>query len=125
MVDAEHATNSEAYVIINNVIEVFRYLQTGDRSCKDIWDVELSLKAIFPFVAIYQYAKQTGDGYHINNFSIISAKGQDINIKVLSEFRYKLNEKYYCLPNKQRSAESLKLWIEPILIIYEEEILDE
>ena len=123
--DTEHATNSEAYVIINNVIDVFRYLQTGDRSCKDIWDVELSLKAIFPFVATYQYAKQTGDGYHINNFSIISAKGQDINIKVLSEFKYKLNEKYYCLPNKLRSAESLKLWIEPILIIYEEEILDE
>ena len=123
--DAEHATNSDAHIIINNVIDVFRYLQTGERSSKDIWNVELSLKAIFPFVATYQYAKQTGDGYHINNFSIISAKGQDINIKVLSEFRYKLNEKYYCLPNKHRSAESLKLWIEPILIIYEEEILDE
>lgn len=123
-VNADNATNSEAYSLINKVIEVCRYLQTGERNNKDVWDIELSLKAIFPFVATYQYAKQTGDGYHINNFSIISAKGQDVNIKVLSEFRYKLNEKYYCLPNKQRSAESLKLWIEPILIIYEEDELD-
>lgn len=124
-VDLETATNSEAYAIINKVVEVFRYLQTGDRSNREMWDIELSLKAIFPFVATYQYSKQTGDGYHINNFSIISAKGQDVNIKVLSEFKYKLNEKYYCLPNKLRSAEPLKLWIEPILIVYEEEILDE
>lgn len=124
-VDADHATNFDAYMVIRRIIEVFRYLQTGEKKDNGIWDIELSLKAIFPFVATYQYAKQTGDGYHINNFSIISAQGQDVNIKVLSEFKYKLNEKYYCLPNKQRSADSLKLWIEPVLIKYEEDILDE
>lgn len=124
-IDMNQAENFEIHSLINKVIEVFRYLQTGERNNKELWNTELSLKAIFPFVATYQYAKQTGDGYHINNFSIISEKGQDINIKVLSEFKYKLNEKYYCLPNKQRSAESLKLWIEPILIIYEEDALDD
>lgn len=124
-IDVNQDDNFEIHSLINKVIEVFRYLQTGERNSKELWNTELSLKAIFPFVATYQYAKQTGDGYHINNFSIISEKGQDVNIKVLSEFKYKLNEKYYCLPNKQRSAESLKLWIEPILIIYEEDALDD
>ena len=84
----------------------------------------VSLKAIFPHIATYQYAKQTGDGYLISNFSIISASGSDKNVMVLSEFDYKLNEKYYCLPHRQRSSDELDLWIEPILIEYENDDVD-
>ncbi len=103
----------------NAVIDVLNYLQTGERNKrKSRARKELSMNAIFPYVATYQYAKQTGDGYHINNFSIISDKGYENSVKVMSEFRYDLNEKYYCLPNKQRSAQSLNLWIEPIMINY-------
>lgn len=94
----------------------FRYLQTGERSTTRQLNSEVSLKAIFPHIATYQYVKQTGDGYLISNFSIISASGSDKNVMVLSEFDYKLNEKYYCLPHRQRSSDELALWIEPILI---------
>lgn len=105
--------------IIDNVEKVFRYLQSGIRgdSGGDYYDDgKLPLSAIFPYIATYQYDKQTGEGYHISNFSIISPLGRDCNIMVLSEFKYKLNEKYYCLPNMLSSVEDMGLWIEPVAI---------
>lgn len=114
---------------IDCTLEAFHYLQSGERKTKGNKKTgddsrekkakDLSMKAIFPFVATYQYSKQTGDGYHINHFSLISPKGREITVKVMSEFHYTLNEKYYCLPNKQSSANALNLWIEPIMIKYQ------
>lgn len=115
--------------IISCALEAFYYLQSGEHRNKTRGKMteeqrarrikELPMKAIFPFVATYQYSKQTGDGYHINFFSIISPAGQEITVKVMSEFHYHLNEKYYCLPNRHSSANALNLWIEPVMIHYQ------
>lgn len=115
--------------IIACALEAFYYLQSGEHKNKTRGKLteeqrsrkmkELPMKAIFPFVTTFQYSKQTGDGYHINFFSVISPSGQEITVKVMSEFHYHLNEKYYCLPNRQSSANSLNLWIEPVMIHYQ------
>lgn len=117
---AEADDSSEEYApqFIETVIAALRYLQTGETDPIKQRDQKLSLKAIFPYVATYQFAKQTGDGYLINNFSIISAGGVDQNVQVLSEFEYRLNEKYYCLPHRKRSSSELNLWVEPVMIHY-------
>lgn len=115
--------------IISCALEAFYYLQSGEHRNKGRGKLteeqrsrkikELPMKAIFPFVTTFQYSKQTGDGYHINFFSVISPAGQEITVKVMSEFHYHLNEKYYCLPNRHSSANSLNLWIEPVMIHYQ------
>lgn len=110
--------NAATNAFLEDVIFAFRYLQTGEKTKAKQANVDLSLKAIFPYVATYQYTKHTGDGYRINCFSIIDHKGFDTNVQVLSEFDFILNEKYYCLPNRRRSSEQLNLWIEPTLIYY-------
>lgn len=122
--EAEETDNAAVNTCKEIAITAFRYLQTGERSTTGQLNSEVSLKAIFPHIATYQYAKQTGDGYLISNFSIISASGSDKNVMVLSEFDYKLNEKYYCLPHRQRSSDELDLWIEPILIECENDDVD-
>lgn len=99
--------------IIDNIRGIFNYLQTGKKRKKSS-----SLGVIFPYVATCEYTDISRDGNEIYHFSIISKTGQELNIRVLSEFQYKLNEKYYFLPNKTSSDERLNLWIEPVLINY-------
>ena len=112
-----------AYTIFKDVRVALIYLQSGqsgeeaETAALDS-RAKIGLDAIFPYVMTYQYDKQTGDGYHVNNFSVISLGGTDFNVMILSEFKYELNEKYYCLPNIQSSVRGadMELWVEPIVI---------
>ena len=112
-----------AYRIFGDVRAALIYLQSGlsgeeaETAALDS-RAKIGLDAIFPYVMTYQYDKQTGDGYHVNNFSVISLGGTDFNVMILSEFKYELNEKYYCLPNIQSSVRGadMELWVEPIVI---------
>lgn len=112
-----------AYTIFKDVRAALIYLQSGqsgeeaETAALDS-RAKIGLDAIFPYVMTYQYDKQTGDGYHVNNFSVISLGGTDFNVMILSEFKYELNEKYYCLPNIQSSVRGadMELWVEPIVI---------
>lgn len=119
--DAPNEVN--AYRIFGDVRAALIYLQSGlsgeeaETAALDS-RAKIGLDAIFPYVMTYQYDKQTGDGYHVNNFSVISLGGTDFNVMILSEFKYELNEKYYCLPNIQSSVRGadMELWVEPIVI---------
>lgn len=112
-----------AHTIFKDVRAALIYLQSGqsgeeaETAALDS-RAKIGLDAIFPYVMTYQYDKQTGDGYHVNNFSVISLGGTDFNVMILSEFKYELNEKYYCLPNIQSSVRGadMELWVEPIVI---------
>lgn len=114
---------ANAYRIFADVRAALIYLQSGlsgeeaETAALDS-RAKIGLDAIFPYVMTYQYDKQTGDGYHVNNFSVISLGGTDFNVMILSEFKYELNEKYYCLPNIQSSVRDadMDLWVEPIVI---------
>ncbi len=103
---------------IENVVEkiksIFNYFMTG-RSKKS----NISAGMIFPYVATCEYIDMGRDGNVVYHFSIISAKGQEKKLRVLSEFSYELNKKYYFVPNKLSSDEKLNLWIEPIIIDFE------
>lgn len=99
-------SNDELSERIYDVIKIFKYLQTGSNGSG----------AIYPYVATYEYSNQTRDGYSISHFSIVFDKNVEKDVKVLSEFKYQINEKYYCLPNSLRYNEKLNIWIEPIMI---------
>ena len=66
-----------AYRIFGDVRAALIYLQSGqsgeeaETAALDS-RAKIGLDAIFPYVMTYQYDKQTGDGYHVNNFSVIS-----------------------------------------------------
>jgi hypothetical protein len=87
--------------------------------------VDTKLGVIFPYVATCEYTDITRDGNEIYHFSILSAKGREKTLRVLSEFSYNLSEKYYFLPNKLSSDERLNLWIEPVIISYNNFDLEE
>jgi len=96
---------------MNGIIKIFKYLQSG----KIIKSDKTINGAIYPYVGTFEYATRNRDGYSIAHFSVATDEGI-CDIKVLSEFKYKINEKYYCFPNIIRSSEDL--WIEPIIISY-------
>lgn len=93
---------------ISAVIEVFRYLMTGHRGKSNIKN-----RAIYPYVLTYEYSGKNRDGYNIGHYSMLMDK-REMDIRILSEFTYTVNEKYFCLPNVLRANDSF--WIEPITI---------
>lgn len=98
--------------IINKLIIVYGYLQNGN-------DVESGMDGIYPYVGTYEYMHETRDGYRIAHFSISApARDSELDVEILSEFRYVINSKYYCLPNKMCASNDIKLWIEPTIIDY-------
>lgn len=97
----------------NKVIDVFTYLQNGKCEHKPFSD-----GLIYPCIATFEYSSITKDRYNIDNFSMINASGVEVAVRVLSEFKYDLNEKYLCMYNPLRSTQKLNLWIEPIIINY-------
>ena len=101
-------------ILVANIKKMFNYLRTG-QSRKS----SSTLGIIFPYVATCEFTDVNRDGNIIYHFSIINAKGQEKILRVLSEFKYHLNKKYYFLPNKLSSDERLNLWIEPIIISFE------
>ena len=97
---------------IKKIIYVYGYLQNGS-------DKESGLDGIYPYVGTYEYTHETRDGYRIAHFSISTpSRDENIDVEVLSEFRYLINSKYYCLPNKMCGSNEIKLWIEPTIIAY-------
>lgn len=98
---------------INGILEVYEYFKEGD-------DDYSGVDGIYPYVGTYEYSHETRDGYKIAHFSM-SGFNNDMDIEVLSEFRYSVNSKYYCLPNKLCCEnDRIKLWIEPTLIDYKQ-----
>ncbi len=98
--------------VINKIMIIYRYLQNGN-------DIESGMDGIYPYVGTYEYTHETRDGYRIAHFSISSPiRDVDMDVEILSEFRYVINSKYYCLPNKMCSNNDIKLWIEPTIIDY-------
>jgi len=93
---------------IGQVMAIFRYLMTGNSKDSN-W-----IDPIFPHIVTYEYDNRTRDGYNIRNFIMNVEYGQPKDIQILSEFFYKMSDRYFCLPNTLRSNESL--WIEPVLI---------
>ena len=93
---------------IDAAIAAFNYLMTGN-----IGNSQEKNRAIYPYVLTYESSGRNRDGYNIGNYSYVVGK-EEMEIKVLSEFDYVVNEKYFCLPNIIRSNESF--WIEPIII---------
>lgn len=108
-------TDENLREVTDRIIRFLEYIQTG-RSRK----YSTSVGTIFPYIATYEYTNTTRDGYSIAHFSVISESGEQKDIRVLSEFTYVLNEKYFCLPNLLRANEKLGLWIEPIVINYKQ-----
>ena len=106
--------------LVFDIKKVFTYLRTGQSRNSNV-----SLGVIFPYVATCEYTDVSRDGNIVYHFSIITNNGHEKMLRVLSEFSYKLNEKYYLLPNKLCSDDRLNLWIEPIIISYENFDLDE
>lgn len=97
---------------ISAILEIYYYLQDGKGSAK-------GLDGIYPYVGTYEYAQDTRDGSRIAHFSISSpGEKRDLDIEVVSEFRYSINSKYYCLPNRMCCNNDIKLWIEPTIIGY-------
>lgn len=101
---------------IKAILEIYDYLRDGKTS--DSVSDEFGVDGIYPYVATYEYTHQTRDGYRVAHFSIRGAQ-KEIDVEVLSEFTYDVNEKYYCLPNKLCCGNNkMKLWIEPTMINY-------
>ncbi|MBO4983100.1 MAG: hypothetical protein J6D23_03495 [Clostridia bacterium] len=97
---------------IDAILEVYKYLQNGKDDAK-------GLDGIYPYVGTYEYSHETRDGYKISHFSVFSpGYNRDMDIEVISEFRYSINSKYYCLPNRMCCSNDIKLWIEPTVIAY-------
>lgn len=104
--------NSQVDDVINKIISVYDYLQNGN-------EPESGMDGIYPYVGTYEYMHETRDGYRIAHFSISApSRDSDLDIEILSEFRYGINSKYYCLPNKMCGSNEIKLWIEPTIIDY-------
>ena len=103
---------------IEKAIEVIRFLQTGSFNAED--STNRPYTAIAPFVASYNKQNDTSDGYHTAMFTLIidnAASDEQkklCEVNVLSEFRYNMSSKYYCLPNIGRATK--KWWIDPFII---------
>lgn len=106
--------------VVHVIVSIFKYLKDSKFE-----RVNTRLGVIFPYVATCEYTDITRDGNQIYHFSILSSKGKEKTIRVLSEFSYNLSEKYYFLPNKLSSDERLNLWIEPVIISYNNFELDD
>lgn len=106
-------TERDFLELADYVIEKLEYLRTGESRYSTT-----SLGPIFPYVAVHEYYYKTRDGYDVDVFTLIGSNTNPGNIKILSEFSYKLNEKYLVLPNLARSSNSQGIWIEPTVINY-------
>lgn len=112
--DKEVISRRDFKDLIEQINDAFYYLMNGIPE-----GARESDGVIFPYVAYLDYVSKTRDGYDIIHFSTTTDSDHESDIKVISEYHYKPSKSYYCVPNKSRSNEELKLWIEPIIINYE------
>ncbi len=81
-------------------------------------DTPRLFNSVAPMVASYNNRSDSRDGYDTATFALIfdanEIDGKTMEIKMLSEFTYKISKRYYCLPNVIRS--NSKWWIDPLVI---------
>ena len=106
-------SKSTFVALTEKIKNAFLYLKDGHVAGTNTYD-----GVIFPYVAFLDYTSNTRDGYEINHFSVVSNNNDEKDIRVISEYKYIPNQSYYCIPNRFRSNDELKLWIEPIIINY-------
>ena len=97
------------------VEEMFNYLRTG---CVPGETKKGNETAIYPYVATHLFDHETRDGFVIKHFEVLAEDDTEHDIKVLSDFQYSVNHRYYCLPSSLRYNRNIDVWIEPILIDY-------
>ncbi len=101
---------SKAY--LNAAYRIMRVLG-GHPSDIDTFN-DLTQKSAYPFVGTYVDNRRNMDGHRICNFSIRNSIGEVTRIHILSDMEYKLNKKYYVIPNLQRTDR--EWWIQPFMI---------
>lgn len=95
---------------LENAIEivtgVFKYLSNGKVRGTNV-------NAKYPYIGTYEYTNYGKDGFNVARFTITTERKQ-MDVEVLSEFTYRIGDRYFCLPNILRSNDSL--WIDPVII---------
>ncbi len=95
--------------LISNSLRFLNYIKNGGFKPRSLCD------AVYPTCAIYISNFNNRDGYKTMTFMLTGDDGQeDKEIKMLTDFEYRMGEAYYCLPNIARSNKSW--WIEPFVI---------
>lgn len=75
----------------------------------------ISLDPVYPYVVRYCVRSENRDGYNVNNYVVNMASDEmDLEVKLLTEKDYEINELYYCIPNMRGTLP--KWWIKPFLI---------
>lgn len=94
---------------------LYYFIYNEDYEHEMILGQQISYDPIYPYVVRYTVKSENRDGYNINNFSVfVTDDNITSEVKILSEWNYDINEKYYCIPNKDSSNK--RWWIEPFLI---------
>ncbi len=94
---------------------LYYFIYNEDYQREMILGQQISYDPIYPYVVRYTVKSENRDGYNINNFSVfITDDNITSEVKILSEWDYEINEKYYCIPNI--STSNKHWWIDPFLI---------
>lgn len=106
---------------LQKAISIIRFFATGSFDVNATDDLSRAfIRTINPILASFYRNNKSRDGYDSAVFFLTMDANYDHNIdyqkeiNVLSEFKYDMNTKYYCLPNVSRSDD--KWWIDPLLI---------
>ena len=95
--------------LIANSMRFLQYIKNGGFKTHNI------VEAVYPSCAIYTSNFSNRDGYKTMTFLLTGEEGQEDNeIKILTDFEYRMGEAYYCLPNVARSNKTW--WIEPFIV---------
>jgi hypothetical protein len=105
---------SEEFVLkVKQLLYYFIYNEDFEREM--VLGQQISYDPIYPYVVRYTEKSENRDGYQINGFSIFYDADNGVKeVKILSDRKYQINEKYYCIPNVTMS--NSRWWIEPFLI---------
>ncbi|MBO4667685.1 MAG: hypothetical protein J5666_06155 [Bacilli bacterium] len=102
-------------------IRIIKFFSTGSFEDSSKTDISKAfLYSIYPTLASLYRINNSRDGYDAATFFLtMDYDGNNVidfqyEINVLSEFKYDMNKKYYCLPNISRTTG--KWWVDPLLI---------
>ena len=106
---------------LEKAICMVRFFATGSFDINATDDLSRAfIRTINPILASFYRNNKSRDGYDSAVFFLTMDANYDHNIdyqkeiNVLSEFKYDMNKKYYCLPNVTRADD--KWWIDPLLV---------
>lgn len=109
--DLQDLNESNVDEWIAQAIDILKFFVFGNSSKK-------SFDSIAPYICDYANGNDSRGGYHTATFSLVfdgyGGSGKDSEVKVLTEFKYNMSSKYYCLPNIGRAND--KWWIDPFII---------